>query len=272
MIQRNSTRTVEMSVWVLIPISLPVFTLPGIWIIYAMALQNQHVCPVNNWVYNSSCETSLVHQSGSDLCCTLDSVPLISKCGDVPPESCWFSLLCSAASFMVIVIGLLRYAHVIHKKSNSVLNIEGLCAGGLCATGLMIVGNFQVDHAKVLHYVGAGLVFPGSLLFVCVQTLLSYRTADTRTDFHTAHLRLALTLLALSTLILSGVFFIQESFVLQHAAAILEWLFAIIVLLFYASFSHEFSSISAETLTALTRRRDGFSEERRKGDKTQPKI
>ncbi len=80
-------------------------------------------------VYNSSCETSLALQSGSDLCCTLDNIPLIryqkhnilledklkginchtcfwsswcvcSKCGDVPPESCWFSLLCSTASFV----------------------------------------------------------------------------------------------------------------------------------------------------------------------------
>ncbi|XP_039507139.1 transmembrane protein 150A [Pimephales promelas] len=244
-----------MSLWFLLPISLPLLTLPGIWIIYTMALYNQHVCPVNNWLYNSTCETSLVLQSGSDLCCTLDNIPLISKCGGVPPESCWFSLLCSAASFLVTVIGLLRYAQLIHKESNTVLNMEGLFAGWLCAAGLVIVGNFQVDHAKVLHYVGAGLAFPASLLFVCVQTLLSYRAAETRRDFHAAHLRLTLASLAFTTLILSGVFFIQESFVLQHAAAISEWTFAIIVLLFYSSFSHEFSSISSETLVALMTRR-----------------
>uniref|UniRef100_A0A673L5J2 Zgc:86738 n=1 Tax=Sinocyclocheilus rhinocerous TaxID=307959 RepID=A0A673L5J2_9TELE len=157
----------------------------------------------------------------------------------------------------LIVIGLLRYAQLIHKHSNSVLNVEGLFAGWLCAAGIMIVGNFQVDHAKVLHYVGAGLVFPGSLLFVCVQTLLSYRTAETPRDFQTSHLRLTFTALAFTTLILNilhmqcGVFFIQESFVLQHAAAILEWMFAIIVLLFYSSFSVEFSSISSETLASL---------------------
>lgn len=61
----------------------------------------------------------------------------------------------------------------------------------------------QVDHAKVLHYVGAGLAFPASLLFVCVQTLLSYRAAETRRDFQTAHLRLTLTSLAFTTLILN---------------------------------------------------------------------
>ncbi len=61
----------------------------------------------------------------------------------------------------------------------------------------------QVDHAKVLHYVGAGLAFPGSLLFVSVQTLLSYRGAETPRDFQTAHLRLTLTALAFTTLILN---------------------------------------------------------------------
>lgn len=61
----------------------------------------------------------------------------------------------------------------------------------------------QVDHAKVLHYVGAGLAFPASLLFVCVQTLLSYRAAETRRDFQAAHLRLTLTSLAFTTLILN---------------------------------------------------------------------
>ncbi|TRY64603.1 hypothetical protein DNTS_002233 [Danionella cerebrum] len=252
------------SLWILLPISLPVFTLPGIFTIYAMALRNHHVCPVNNWVYNSTCETSLDLQSGSDLCCTLDNIPLISKCGGVPPESCWFSLLCSAASFMVTVIGLLRYAQLIHKHTNSVLNVEGLFAGWLCAAGLMIVGNFQVDHAKVFHYVGAGLAFPASLLFVCVQTMLSYRAAETPLDFQIAHVRLTLTAVAFGALTLTGVFFIQESFILQHAAAILEWIFAIIILMFYSSFSLEFGSISSETLGAMMMRRDGATAEGRK--------
>ncbi|KAA0724822.1 Transmembrane protein 150A [Triplophysa tibetana] len=44
-----------------------------------------------------------------------------------------------------------------------------------------------------------------------------------------------------------GVFFIQESFVLQHGAAVMEWLFAIIVLLFYGSFSHEFRDSGPQT-------------------------
>ncbi|KAM8836315.1 uncharacterized protein AB9W97_002073 isoform 1-T1 [Spinachia spinachia] len=89
-----------MSLWMVLPISLPVLTITGIWGVYAMALYNQHVCPVHNWLYNESCEEPLGLQRGAVLCCTLDNIPLISKCGTLPPESCFFSLICSTGSFM----------------------------------------------------------------------------------------------------------------------------------------------------------------------------
>ncbi|XP_053540839.1 transmembrane protein 150A isoform X2 [Ictalurus punctatus] len=244
-----------MSLWVLLPITLPLCTISGAWIVYAMAVYNQHVCPINNWVYNSSCEEPLVMQSGQSPCCTLDNIPLISKCGVLPPESCWFSLLCSIGSFMVMLNGLLRYAQVMEQqKQDSVLNMMGLCSGWLCAAGLSMVGNFQVDFAKVLHYVGAILAFPTSLLFVCVQTILTYRLAKTHTHCRTAHLRLTLTLLALITLLLCGVFFPQDSFTLQHSAAVCEWIFVIAVLLFYGTFFVEFRLVSSHTLVVLIQR------------------
>uniref|UniRef100_A0A8C5HVH9 Transmembrane protein 150A-like n=1 Tax=Gouania willdenowi TaxID=441366 RepID=A0A8C5HVH9_GOUWI len=171
-----------MSLWMILPVSLPVLTITGIWVVYAMALYNQHVCPVDNWLYNQSCEEALYLQSGPSFCCTLDNVPLISKCGTLPPESCFFSLICSTGSFMVMVIVLLRYAHVIEKHQNCVLNTASLSTGWICAAGLIMVGNFQVDNAKVLHYVGAGIAFPTSMLFVWLQTLLTYRLARVESE------------------------------------------------------------------------------------------
>ncbi|XP_042289858.1 transmembrane protein 150A-like isoform X3 [Thunnus albacares] len=218
-----------------------------------MALYNQHVCPVDNWLYNQSCEEELYLQSGPTLCCTLDNVPLISKCGTLPPESCFFSLICSTGSFMVMVIVLLRYAHVIEKHQNCVLNTASLSTGWICAAGLIMVGNFQVDNAKVLHYVGAGIAFPTSMLFVCLQSALTYRLAKTQGEYNVAHLRLCMTLLAFVALVLSGVFFCQESFVLQHASAIFEWVFCVIIMLFYGTFAFEFAGMSGDTMVVLAR-------------------
>lgn len=50
-------------------------------------------------------------------------------------------------SFLVVVIVLLRYAHVIEKHQNCVLNTASLSTGWICAAGLMMVGNFQVGNA-----------------------------------------------------------------------------------------------------------------------------
>ncbi|XP_048360839.1 nuclear factor NF-kappa-B p100 subunit isoform X3 [Sphaerodactylus townsendi] len=103
-----------------------------------MALSNNHICPVHNWIYNQSCELE-----SSIFCCTLDHIPLVSKCGNSPPESCFFSLICSLGSFMVMLVGLLRYAQVLEHCGSSLLNTLGLAAGWTCAAGLIMVGSFQ---------------------------------------------------------------------------------------------------------------------------------
>ncbi|KAJ3610386.1 hypothetical protein NHX12_022478 [Muraenolepis orangiensis] len=208
-------RSSEMSLWMMLPVSLPALTITGIWVV----------------LYNQSCEEVLYVQSGPTLCCTLDNVPLIrsgrTKCGTLPPESSFFSLICSIGSFMakrpmssvtelwghgwrhvstpppMMVIVLLRYAHVIEKHQNCLLNTASLSTGWICAAGLIIVGNFQVDSAKALHYVGAGMAFPTSMLFVLLQSALTYRLAKTQREYGVAHLRLAMSLLASASLVLS---------------------------------------------------------------------
>ncbi|XP_075466813.1 transmembrane protein 150A-like isoform X3 [Ascaphus truei] len=151
----------------------------------------------------------------------------------------------------VMLIGLLRYAYVIERYGPSLLNTVAFALGWICAAGLTMVGNFQVDHAKVLHYIGAGVAFPTSMLFICLQSLLTYRMAHTHWHYWTGHLRCILTLFGLAILVLSGVFFIQEGFVLQHMAALCEWIFIINVLVFYGTFSFEFGAISTDTFLVL---------------------
>uniref|UniRef100_A0A663ETN2 CWH43-like N-terminal domain-containing protein n=1 Tax=Aquila chrysaetos chrysaetos TaxID=223781 RepID=A0A663ETN2_AQUCH len=151
----------------------------------------------------------------------------------------------------VILVGLLRYAHLLERLGPSLLNTLGLATGWVCAAGLTMVGNFQVDHAKVLHYIGAGVAFPTSMLFLLLQSILTYRMAKTRGQYWTGHLRSILTAVAFLTLVFSGVFFIQESFVLQHVAALCEWMFIIDVLVFYGTFTFEFGAISTDTFLVL---------------------
>lgn len=60
-----------------------------------------------------------------------------------------------------------------------------------------------MDHAKSVHYVGAGVAFPAGLLFVCLQCVLTYRVAVTALDYWMAHFRVALALGAMISLVLS---------------------------------------------------------------------
>lgn len=63
-----------------------------------------------------------------------------------------------------------------------------------------------MDNAKVLHYVGAGVAFPTSMLFVCLQSALTYRLAKTQCEYSVGHLRLAMSLMAFVALVLSILF------------------------------------------------------------------
>lgn len=60
-----------------------------------------------------------------------------------------------------------------------------------------------MDFAKVLHYIGAGVAFPCSMLFVCLQSALTYRLAKTQEEYCVGHLRLGMALVALVALVLS---------------------------------------------------------------------
>ncbi|XP_074052633.1 transmembrane protein 150A [Macrotis lagotis] len=239
-----------MTAWVILPVSLSAFSITGIWIVYAMAVMNHHVCPVENWSYNESCSTDPDIQGGPKSCCTLEDIPLISKCGTYPPESCLFSLIGNVGAFMVALVCLLRYGQLLEQNHRSWVNTMALITGCFNAAGLVVVGNFQVDYAKSLHYIGAGVAFPAGLLFVCLHCALSYHGAAAPLDFAMAHFRAVLAVIAFVALVLSGVFFIHESSQLQHVAALAEWVFVIDILVFYGTFSYEFGAVSTDTLVA----------------------
>ncbi|XP_052029874.1 transmembrane protein 150A [Apodemus sylvaticus] len=239
-----------MTAWILLPVSLSAFSITGIWTVYAMAVMNRHVCPVENWSYNESCSPDPAEQGGPKTCCTLDDVPLISKCGTYPPESCLFSLIGNMGAFMVALICFLRYGQLLEQNRHSWINTTALITGCTNAAGLVVVGNFQVDHAKSLHYIGAAVAFPAGLLFVCLHCVLFYHGATTRLDMAMAYFRTVLAIIALITLVLSGVFFFHESSQLQHGTALCEWAFVLDILIFYGTFSYEFGAVSSHTLVA----------------------
>ncbi|XP_042837808.1 transmembrane protein 150A isoform X2 [Panthera tigris] len=150
----------------------------------------------------------------------------------------------------VALICLLRYGQLLEQSRHSWVNTTTLITGCTNAAGLVVVGNFQVDHAKSLHYIGTGVAFSAGLLFVCLHCALCYHGATAPQDLAMAYVRIVLAAIAFVTLILSAVFFMHESSQLQHGAALCEWVFVIDILIFYGTFSYEFGAVSSETLVA----------------------
>uniref|UniRef100_A0A8D3BAI3 Transmembrane protein 150A n=1 Tax=Scophthalmus maximus TaxID=52904 RepID=A0A8D3BAI3_SCOMX len=136
-----------MTAWNVLPLSLSVFSITGIGIVYTMAVMNHHVCPIDNWSYNVTCTDDLPRPGFPKTCCTIQDIPLISKCGSFPPESCLFSLIGNVGAFMVVMVCLLRYAQVIEHSQQCWVNTSALVFGCINAVGLVMVGNFQVHFS-----------------------------------------------------------------------------------------------------------------------------
>ncbi|KAG7248576.1 hypothetical protein CRUP_000739, partial [Coryphaenoides rupestris] len=70
-------RSGPMTAWIVLPVSLSAFSITGIWIVYAMAVMNHHVCPVENWSYNVTCTEEMPRPGFPKTCCTIQDIPLI---------------------------------------------------------------------------------------------------------------------------------------------------------------------------------------------------
>ena len=66
---------------------------------------------------------------------------------------------------LVMMIVLLRYAHIIEKHQNCVLNTASLSTGWICAAGLIVLGNFQVQYSSLLCH--AHIYWRGALVVQC---------------------------------------------------------------------------------------------------------
>ncbi|KAG3267925.1 transmembrane protein 150A isoform X3 [Ictidomys tridecemlineatus] len=200
-----------MTAWILLPVSLSAFSITGIWTVYAMAVMNRHVCPVENWSYNESCSPDPAEQGGPKTCCTLDDVPLISKCGTYPPESCLFSLIGNVGAFM----GGPCQASALRGSWCGLPCRAALCLPALCPV---------LPWSS--HPPGPG----GGLPAQCAGCHRLRHPGPHGVP--------------------GGVFFVHESSQLQHGAALCEWVFVIDILIFYGTFSYEFGAVSSDTLVA----------------------
>lgn len=109
--------------------------------------------------------------------------PTISDTADHSPESNVFGLLfnlCAALGLLVIFIRYLQLTHDVdwNERDRQLLlmvNKAAMVFGVLSNFGACIVANFQEDAVVAVHIVGAGMVFLCGIFYCWLQSFISYK-------------------------------------------------------------------------------------------------
>lgn len=238
--------------WVLLPFLLFVVSVGGIWTVYAIAVANNHVCSLNSWAYNNSCTTNT-----STLCCTMMNIPYVSTCGINFPESAVFMATLNIGSAIYLVVCIFRHAHVLDTKpSESMLSTIGLVFGCMSSAGGFLVGNCNPRTLMIIHYLGAALSFAFGLIYIIIQTLLTYRVPVTGYEVYLAPLRVILTAVQIMASLCYTILFAQIGLHLQQLSAVFEWLQCTNMHVFLVTLIFDFHCFRSSMLQSLTGKRD----------------
>uniref|UniRef100_A0A2D4HHZ6 CWH43-like N-terminal domain-containing protein n=1 Tax=Micrurus lemniscatus lemniscatus TaxID=129467 RepID=A0A2D4HHZ6_MICLE len=106
-------------------------------------------------------------------------VPYISDLGTTPPERSLFRIMFCFTSFLGIATMYVRYKQVsaLNPEEPKMLRLNkaGLVIGMISCFGICVVANFQKNVISVIHAFGASLTFGIGIIYILVQTIISYK-------------------------------------------------------------------------------------------------
>ncbi|XP_048357014.1 DNA damage-regulated autophagy modulator protein 1 isoform X2 [Sphaerodactylus townsendi] len=127
--------------------------------------------------------------------------PYISDTGAKPPESGIFGFMINVSAFLGAATMYTKYLTV--KKQNEVthfippyFNFITLMIGVLGCIGMSIVASFQELAVPAVHDGGALVAFLSGVVYIVLQTVISYKSLPQWTTPCTCHIRLALSLMS----------------------------------------------------------------------------
>ncbi|XP_061689932.1 DNA damage-regulated autophagy modulator protein 2b [Syngnathoides biaculeatus] len=134
-------------------------------------------------------------------------VPYISDTGTMAPERCVFGIMLDVSAFLGMATVYVRYKQVEALTGDgsgcdvSRLNRLGLLLGLFSSMGMCVVANFQKTTLFWVHLLGAVLTLGVGAVYVVAQALLSHRMQPHVHSRRVFHVRLALALWALTSII-----------------------------------------------------------------------
>ncbi|KAI4888473.1 hypothetical protein NFI96_015930 [Prochilodus magdalenae] len=194
--------------------------------------------------------------------------PYISDTGASPPESCIFGLMSTITAFAGFATMFARYKYVqkLNEKTGGVkpaLNKAALFFATTSCVGMCFVATFQETAVTRVHDVGALVFFVSGVVYIILQTIISYQLYPFGTSKGVCHIRALFAgvafLAAFPTIICA---FIVKStklhwnpedkdYTLHLASAVSEWIVAFSFVFFFFTYIREFKQFSLKVNVEL---------------------
>ncbi|XP_051524194.1 DNA damage-regulated autophagy modulator protein 2 [Myxocyprinus asiaticus] len=196
-------------------------------------------------------------------------IPYISDTGTEVPERCVFGFMLSVSAFLGLGTMYVRYKQVqalisASESSLQLLNYSALLLGIFSTVGMCVVANFQKTDMISMHLLGAGLTFGPAMLYILVQTGMSYRMQPRfhGRDILWARMAVAMwSLISIITLFISSVLMYDDlsgvdvakklhwkpeerGFIAHQVSAAAEWSLAFSFIGFFLTYIHDFQKIN----------------------------
>ncbi|XP_063783878.1 DNA damage-regulated autophagy modulator protein 1 [Pseudophryne corroboree] len=195
-------------------------------------------------------------------------VPYISDTGTCIPESGLFGFMISVTAMLGAATMYARYRIIQEQNSRGTFmgnwfNLASLLIGILGCIGMGIVASFQETAVTTVHDVGALLTFICGIMYIFLQSIISYKSCPQWNKKGTCHIRMTISvvsIIALFPMIICASFDGMKMYRCElgvepspyhQASAICEWIVAFGFVTFFFTFIRDFQSVTIKILTEI---------------------
>lgn len=183
--------------------------------------------------------------------------PYISDTGAKPPESCIFGLMTfiSACAGISTIYARYKFVEKLSADTGMVsprLNKAALTLGLLSCLGMCIVATFQETLVTAVHDVGAILFFVSGVLYIILQSVISFRAYPFGSSICVCRVRVGIAILAVLAFFPTVIcaYYVKqttlhrdkedEDYPFHVASAVCEWIVAFSFICFFLTYIDDF--------------------------------
>ncbi|XP_018542590.1 DNA damage-regulated autophagy modulator protein 1 [Lates calcarifer] len=192
--------------------------------------------------------------------------PYISDTGANPPESCIFGLMTfiSACAGIVTIYARYKFVEKLSEDTGMVkpcVNKTALVFGLISCVAMCIVATFQETTVTVVHDMGALLFFVSGVLYIIVQSVISYQAYPFGSSVWVCRARVTIASLAALAFFPTVIcaFFVKQTtlhrdkgdqdYPFHVASAVCEWIVAFSFICFFLTYIDDFKLFTLQVKT-----------------------